>query len=129
MKDDFRYVSPGYVGPELKKFPDGREEGYERCNCALAIARETIATRPCLEEAVESLIGRALNSDCEPLEHTVPGLVGRLYRRAPELSRDDLVYALARGARGVAYNLRLGHEPEPSEQEVCRALAELLDKQ
>ena len=26
--DDFRYVEPVYVGPELKKFPDGSMEGY-----------------------------------------------------------------------------------------------------
>ncbi len=26
--DDFRYINPVYVGPELKKFPDGSIEGY-----------------------------------------------------------------------------------------------------
>ena len=26
--DDFRYVEPVYCGPELKKFPDGSQEGY-----------------------------------------------------------------------------------------------------
>ena len=28
LGDDFRYVSPCYVGPELKTFPDGSWEGY-----------------------------------------------------------------------------------------------------
>jgi uroporphyrinogen decarboxylase len=28
LGDDFRYVEPVYVGPELKKFPDGSMEGY-----------------------------------------------------------------------------------------------------
>jgi len=26
--DDFRYVEPDYIGPELRKFPDGSVEGY-----------------------------------------------------------------------------------------------------
>lgn len=26
--DDFRYVEPIYIGPELRKFPDGSQEGY-----------------------------------------------------------------------------------------------------
>jgi len=26
--DDFRYVEPGYIGPELRTFPDGSVEGY-----------------------------------------------------------------------------------------------------
>jgi len=26
--DDFRYVDPVYIGPELKKFEDGSVEGY-----------------------------------------------------------------------------------------------------
>jgi hypothetical protein len=26
--DDFRYVEPIYIGPELKEFPDGSVEGY-----------------------------------------------------------------------------------------------------
>jgi len=28
LGDDFRYVEPGYIGPELKTFPDGSVEGY-----------------------------------------------------------------------------------------------------
>lgn len=28
LGDDFRYVEPRYVGPELRKFPDGSMEGY-----------------------------------------------------------------------------------------------------
>jgi uroporphyrinogen decarboxylase len=28
LGDDFRYVEPVYVGPELRKFPDGSVEGY-----------------------------------------------------------------------------------------------------
>ena len=28
LGDDFRYVEPTYIGPELKKFPDGSIEGY-----------------------------------------------------------------------------------------------------
>jgi len=28
LGDDFRYVEPIYIGPELKKFPDGSIEGY-----------------------------------------------------------------------------------------------------
>ena len=28
LGDDFRYISPGYIGPELRIFPDGSKEGY-----------------------------------------------------------------------------------------------------
>ena len=28
LGDDFRYVEPAYVGPELRRFPDGSVEGY-----------------------------------------------------------------------------------------------------
>ena len=28
LGDDFRYIEPGYIGPELKTFPDGSIEGY-----------------------------------------------------------------------------------------------------
>jgi uroporphyrinogen decarboxylase len=36
LGDDFRYAEPAYVGPELRKFPDGSVEGYwgERYNYA-----------------------------------------------------------------------------------------------
>lgn len=28
LGDDFRFIAPSYIGPELKKFPDGSVEGY-----------------------------------------------------------------------------------------------------
>lgn len=89
-------------------------------------AQEAEYTGP-LATTVESLIDRALDSDCRPLRDKLYEMLGRLWVRLPRLAKKDLATLIVRAGAALADDLDAGHEPEPSEFTFCLALANLLD--